>query len=50
MYINDYPLGLYDEETVFLVHDFDDPEQFSTPEEQKEKADLKRFLALVGRE
>jgi hypothetical protein len=50
MFINDYPLSLYDEETVFIVHDYDDPERFSTPEEAKEKADLKRFLALMARD
>jgi hypothetical protein len=47
MYANDFPLSLYEEDSIFIVEDFDDPERFSTPEEAKAKADLKRFLALI---
>ena len=50
MFYNDFPLSLYDEETVFLVEDYEDPERFSTPEELKKKAELKRFLELIGRD
>jgi hypothetical protein len=50
MFINDYPLSLYDEDTVFIVHDFDDPSRFSTPEETREREQLRRFLALISKD
>ncbi len=50
MYANDFPLSLYEEDSVFIVEDFDDPTRFSTPEEAKAKSYLKRFLVLIGKE
>ena len=50
MYENDYPVSLYEENFLFTVEDFDDPERFTAPEKQKEKNYLKRFLALLARE
>jgi ketosteroid isomerase-like protein len=47
MFINDYPLNLYDEDTVFTIDDSDDPWRFLTDEEKREKEYFKRYLRLI---
>ena len=47
MFINDYPLSLYDEETVFTIEDCDDPKRFLDEDEKKDLEYFRRYLRLV---
>ena len=49
MFMNDYPLSMYDEDMTFIVDDIDDGERFVTQEQVDRENKFKRFIALVGR-
>jgi len=45
MFINDYPLSLYDEDTIFTINDCDDPGRFLNDEKKKNGNILKGICA-----